>query len=85
VVYAYLNDYVVAAETHLDVAVTKTDAYNSGGWLRLRLWAMPSSRVTWLPRALCEDGDSLEVGDTDLRCAAWLAAQEGLDWGYHLS
>jgi hypothetical protein len=32
----------------------------------------------WVPRSVCEDGDSLEEGDDDLRVEKWFAEKEGL-------
>lgn len=36
--------------------------------------------LTWVPRSLCEDGETLEEGDTDIVVAQWKADQEGLDY-----
>ena len=35
-------------------------------------------REVWVPRSLCEGGDTLDVGDDDIRVAAWWAVKEGL-------
>ncbi len=32
----------------------------------------------WIPRSVCLDGDTLEVGDTGVVVALWYAEQEGL-------
>lgn len=32
----------------------------------------------WVPRSVCEDGDSLEKGDTDVRVEPWFAEKEGM-------
>lgn len=32
----------------------------------------------WIPKSLCEGGDDLAVGDTDIRVQRWGAEQEGL-------
>jgi hypothetical protein len=32
----------------------------------------------WIPRSVLQDGDALEMGDTDLVCARWFADREGL-------
>ncbi len=33
---------------------------------------------TWIPRSVCEEGDSLEEGDDDVRVERWFAEKEGL-------
>lgn len=33
----------------------------------------------WVPRSVCEDGDELDMGDTDICVAEWFAEREGLD------
>ncbi|WP_048647528.1 hypothetical protein [Nitratireductor soli] len=32
----------------------------------------------WIPRSVCLEGDTLDVGDTDLIVADWWLEQEGL-------
>ena len=32
----------------------------------------------WLPRSMCEDGDTLDLGDTDISVAYWLCIKEDL-------
>ena len=33
---------------------------------------------TWIPRTVCDSGDELAKGDTDIVVSGWLAAREGL-------
>lgn len=37
-----------------------------------------SGEEHWVPRSVCRDGDSLEVGDTDIEVQRWFAEKEGL-------
>jgi hypothetical protein len=37
-----------------------------------------SGRDTWIPRSQCEDGDALDIDDTDICVASWFASREGL-------
>jgi hypothetical protein len=32
----------------------------------------------WIPRSVCEAGDDLDVGDTDIRIAEWFCEKEGI-------
>jgi len=32
----------------------------------------------WIPRSVCEDGDALEEGDTDVVVQEWFAEREGM-------
>ena len=32
----------------------------------------------WIPRSVCEDGDSIEVGDEELYVARWFLDRQGL-------
>jgi hypothetical protein len=34
---------------------------------------------TWIPRSVCDDGDRLGKGDTDIVVEQWFATKEGLD------
>ena len=34
---------------------------------------------TWVPRSVCDDGDDLAKGDTDIVVELWFAKREGLD------
>lgn len=34
---------------------------------------------TWIPRSVCLDGDTIDVGDTDLVVAEWFCEKEGLE------
>jgi hypothetical protein len=44
-------------------------------------WTEQSDDKThWIPRSLCEDGDRLDVGDTDVSVAKWFAIKEDLPW-----
>ena len=33
----------------------------------------------WVPKSMCENGDELAAGDTDVSVAKWVAEREGLD------
>lgn len=33
----------------------------------------------WVPRSVLNDGDLVEVGDTDIEVAAWWARQNGIE------
>jgi hypothetical protein len=34
---------------------------------------------TWIPRSVCDDGDDLAKGDTDIVVGRWYALREGLE------
>ena len=34
---------------------------------------------TWIPRSVCDDGDTLAKGDQDIVVSRWFANQEGLE------
>lgn len=36
-------------------------------------------KQVWIPRSVCQDGDTLKEGDTDIMVAEWFAEKEGLD------
>lgn len=53
--------------------------------VRLRAIAIVKSKTpaadwVWLPRSLCQDGDSLVIGDTDITVKEFKADQEGLEY-----
>lgn len=64
--WATLDGYVVARTTEKAVAVAKAKA--------------PAEDWTWLPRAMCMDGDTLAIGDTDISIRESMADEKGLDW-----
>jgi hypothetical protein len=64
--FVTLNDYIVVQPTAKAVAVRKRKDL--------------AAEWTWLPRAMCQDGDSLEVGDTDICVRESMAEEKGLDW-----
>jgi hypothetical protein len=44
-------------------------------------WSAHSEDHTaWIPRSLCDDGDTLEAGDKDVVVATWFADKEGLPY-----
>ncbi|HXA11605.1 MAG TPA: hypothetical protein VNW93_05365 [Mycobacterium sp.] len=61
-----LNDYIIVHARAKAVAVRKRTEFN-GEW-------------TWLPRAMCQDGETLELGDADLSVREGMAEEKGLDW-----
>ena len=66
---ATLEGYVVRRVTALAVGICKA--------------AIPlgaQEELTWIPRSLCDDGENLEEGDTDIVVDRWKAEQEGLDY-----
>lgn len=45
----------------------------------LRRGAMTEHRaLTWVPRSVVQDGDEIEIGETDLCVQAWFVEKEGL-------
>jgi hypothetical protein len=64
--FVTLTDYIVVTTTPKAIAVRKRTAHPTD--------------FTWLPRAMCQDGDSLEVGDTDICVRESMAEEKGLDW-----
>jgi hypothetical protein len=64
--YVTLDGYVVRKTTELAVGIGKVD----------NAFAV----LTWLPRSACEDGDALDLGETDIVCRESLAEEKGLDW-----
>jgi hypothetical protein len=40
----------------------------------------PFADYTWIPRSQVEDGDVIEVGETDICVKAWFAEKEGLSY-----
>ena len=44
-------------------------------------WTVKNEEHTsWVPRSLCLDGDTLNIGDTDVCVAKWFANKEDLPW-----
>lgn len=39
---------------------------------------MKSATESWIPRSVCEAGDRLSIGETDIVVAEWFAEKEGL-------
>lgn len=68
--YVTLDGYIVKAvsRTGRAIGIVKTDNNTA------------QSSPIWLPRSVMRDGDSIDVGDTDLECQIWLAEKEGLDF-----
>ena len=64
--FVTLTDYVVVQTRTKAVALRKRKDL-AAEWI-------------WLPRAMCQDGESLEVGDTDLCVRESMAEEKGLDW-----
>ena len=38
-----------------------------------------NGQETWIPRSVCDSGDDLAKGDTDIVVELWFAKREGLD------
>ncbi len=66
-VYVTLDGYVVRRVTEKSIAVAKV-AFGASGDL------------TWLPRSMCEDGENLDIGDTDISVVENIAEERGLDF-----
>jgi hypothetical protein len=64
--YVTLDGYVVRKTTELAVGIGKADN--------------AFAALTWLPRSGCEDGDALDLGETDIVCREFLAEEKELDW-----
>jgi hypothetical protein len=64
--WATLNGYLIVGKTDKAVAIRKVGNHNAD-WI-------------WLPRGWCQDGDSLDVGDTDLVVYENRADEKDLDW-----
>lgn len=47
---------------------------------RAVLLTQGDDREVWVPRSVCEDGDSLDVGDTDICVSRWFAEREELSF-----
>jgi hypothetical protein len=62
--YVTLDGYVVIAVTPDAVGIAKSE----------------SGDPTWIPRSLCDAGDDLEKGDSDLSVVRWKADQTELDY-----
>lgn len=71
-----LDNYIVTAETRLAIGVMKTRRNAAGVLEKLAASADPH----WIPRSVCDDGGTLEVGDTDISVHEWFADKEGLDY-----
>lgn len=41
------------------------------------LWRPDDCEPAWIPRSQILDGDSVDVGDTEIECASWFARKEG--------
>lgn len=55
------------------------DGYQVAGITKLAVLVVKGTFAVWCPRSVCEDGDELTLGDTDIRVAEWFADREGLD------
>lgn len=71
-----LENYIVTAETRLAVGVVKTRRNAAGVLEKLAGDTTPH----WIPRSVCDEGDILEIGDTDISVREWFADKEGLDY-----
>jgi hypothetical protein len=66
-----------------DIWVTLTDytvIYTTAKAIAVRKRMDISAEWTWLPRALCQDGHALELGDTDIIVRESKAEEKDLDW-----
>jgi hypothetical protein len=68
--YVTLDGYVVRRTSEKAVGIAKDMPGLSAA----------AAPLTWLPRSACTDGDALDVGDTDIVCAEWIAEERGLDF-----
>jgi hypothetical protein len=64
--FVTLDGYMVAGTTTKAVAVRKAKDLASA-------WH-------WLPRSMCDGGEVLEVGDTDIVVRENMAEEKGLNW-----
>lgn len=67
--YETLDGYVVRLATEKAIGIEK-----------VRSDLIAKADVIWLPRAVCEDGDMLSVGDTDICCYRRVADDKCLDY-----
>lgn len=64
----------------LDGYVVRLTTANAIGIEKARSSLTDKAEVIWLPRSVCEDGDTLSVGDTDICCFGSIADDKGLDY-----
>ena len=64
--YVAIDGYVVKKVTEKTIGVVKA--------------SNPFGELVWLPRSTCADGDMLDLGETDISVAEWLAEDRGLDF-----
>jgi hypothetical protein len=65
--YAVLDGYIIRRTTEKAIALVKEGAG-------------PMADLIWVPRGWCRDGDTLEVGDTDLMVFTDRAIEKNLDY-----
>jgi len=65
--YVTLNGYQVRVVRERAIGINKAKGF-------------PDAPVTWLPRAVCTDGDQLDVGDEDIVCWESMAEEKELDF-----
>lgn len=46
---------------------------------RAVLFRADAGTEAWIPRSVCLDGDTIDVGDTDIVAAEWFCEKEGLE------
>ena len=64
--FVTLDGYTVRRVTEKAIGITKTN--------------QPLDELIWLPRSLCEEGDRLEQGDTDISVKEFKAQELDLDY-----
>ena len=74
--FVTLDGYVVVAQTVLAIGVVKTVKSTAAS----PPLPSPSDVSAWIPRSVCDDGEVVGVGDTDLSVREWFADKEGLDY-----
>lgn len=70
--FVTLDGYVVVAQTRLAIGIAKTAKSAAA--------PSPSDVATWVPRSVCDDGEAIGVGDTDMSVREWFADKEGLNY-----
>lgn len=64
---ATLEGYIIRRTTEKAIGLVKEGA----GYM---------ADLVWVPRSCCTDGETLEVGDTDIECLLYIAEDKGLDY-----
>ena len=64
--YVSLDDYEIRFSTERAIGIVKAEN--------------PFDDPVWIPRSVCESGDDLNEGDTDIVVARWKADELDLDY-----